>query len=233
MSDTERISGVIAWGVIHFLWHLCYIIGCFVSMFALDAKLAALLLIVIPVVGVLTWVFQTKILKVNRVVRHINSKITGAYNEGITGAKASKTLVIEDQNCREFSGLTSDMFKNSMRASMLNAVLIPLVMFCGSAAVAVVLHIGGREVMSGVTDYSVISAFITYAASIISPIVEVAHVFTDLNTAQVCIERVSALLDEPVTISDTPEVEAKYGDSFEPKRENWEPIKGDVDFEHF
>ena len=54
MSDTDRISGMIAWGIINFLWHICYIVAAFVSMFILDRKLALLLLCLIPVVGVLT-----------------------------------------------------------------------------------------------------------------------------------------------------------------------------------
>ena len=49
---------------------------------------------------------------------------------------------------------------------------------------------------------------------------------------QASIERVTGLLDEKPQIADTPEVIARYGDAFHPKRENWEPIKGDVDFEH-
>lgn len=232
MSDTDRISGVIAWGIVHLLWHVCYIVGAFACMFALNARLAAILLVIIPVVAIVTWFFQKKILVVNRSVRHINSQITGAYNEGITGAKTSKTLVIEDKNCREFSGLTTEMYKKSVISSMLTAILLPLVLFCGSAAVAVVLQQGGKSVMVGGLDLGVLSAFITYAVAIIDPVVQIANVFSDIITAQVCIERVTNLIDEPCTIEDTPEVIAKYGDVFEPKRENWEKIHGDIAFEH-
>ena len=232
MSDTDRISGVIAWGILNFLWNLVYIISAYVSMFALAPKLAAILLLLIPIVGVATWFFQKKILIVNRRVRHINSQITGAYNEGITGAKTSKTLVIEEQNCREFSGYTADMYRQSIRSSTLTAILIPLVTFAGSIAVAAVLDIGGRDVMFGGMEFSTLSAFITYAVAIVTPIVEVAHVFADLNTAQVCVERVSGLLNEPCTVTDTPEVIEKYGTSIEPKRENWEKITGEVEFKN-
>lgn len=230
MSDTDRISGVIAWGILNFLWNFIYIISAYISMFILAPKLAAILLLLIPIVGIATWFFQSKILVVNRKVRHINSQITGAYNEGITGAKASKTLVIEDQNCKEFSGYTSDMYKQSIRSSTLTAIMLPLVTFVGSIAVAAVLDIGGRDVIFGGMEYATLSAFITYAVAIVNPIVEVAHVFTDLNTAQVCVERVNNLLSEPCTVTDTPEVIEKYGTSFEPKRENWEPVHGEIEF---
>ncbi len=232
MSDTNRISGMIAWGIINFLWHVCYIVAAFVSMFILDRRLALLLLCLIPVVGVLTWLFQRKILVLNRHVRAINSRITGAYNEGITGAKTSKALVIEEDNCRDFSALTREMYRRSVRRSHLAAVLMPLVMFCGYIAVAGVLHVGGRAVMGGSVNYGVLSAFITYAVSIINPIVEAASVITELNTAQVCMERVNDLLSEESAIIDREDVIRVYGDSFQPKVENWEPIRGDVTFDH-
>lgn len=230
MSDTERISGVIAWGILNFLWNLVYIIGAYVSMFMLNARLASILLLLIPIVGVITWLFQTKIFKINRHVRHINSKITGAYNEGITGAKTAKTLVIEDHSALEFSKISADMYRNSIKASHLNAILIPFISLCGSVAVAAVLHIGGNRVMFMGLDYGVLSAFITYAVSIIAPITEVVYIFTDLNTAQVCVERVSSLLDEKCSVSDSDEVIEKYGDCFNPVKENWEKITGDIEF---
>ncbi len=47
---------------------------------------------------------------------------------------------------------------------------------------------------------------------------------------QASIERVTGLLDEKPQIADTPEVIARYGDAFHPKRENWEPLRGDIEF---
>ena len=114
----------------------------------------------------------------------------------------------------------------------LRGFLLPLILFCGSLAVAAVLKRGGHQVMVGGMDLGVMSAFISYAVGIIEPVVEIAGVITDIMAAQVCIERVTALLDEPCLIEDTAEVKEKYGDSFEPKTENWEPIRGDVTFDH-
>ncbi|MBR2832753.1 MAG: ABC transporter ATP-binding protein [Oscillospiraceae bacterium] len=232
MSDTDRISSMISWGIIHMLWNLCYIIGAVVFMFLLKPSLAAILILVIPITAVITWIFEKKILVENRKMRAFNSMITGAYNEGITGAKASKTLVIEEDNCASFGVLTGKMYRASVRTAMLRGFLLPLILFCGSLAVAAVLKRGGHQVMVGGMDLGVMSAFISYAVGIIEPVVEIAGVITDIMAAQVCIERVTALLDEPCLIEDTAEVKEKYGDSFEPKTENWEPIRGDVTFDH-
>ena len=232
MSDTDRISGVISWGIIHMLWHIFYIIGAFVLMFWLNVKLALLLLCVIPVVAVITWVFQSKLVRVGRQIRHINSSITGAFNEGITGAKTSKTLVIERKNCEQFRSVTAQMYRAGVRRSIISGIMLPLVLFCGSAAVSAVLYSGGRSVMLGSMDYGTLSAFITYAVAIIDPVVQIAKVINDIITAQVCLERVTALLDEKCLVDDTPEVKEKYGTVFHGKRENWEKIRGEIEFDH-
>jgi ATP-binding cassette subfamily B protein len=231
MSDTDRISSMVAWGFAHAAWNICYILGSLIFMLTLNWKLALLLIAVIPVVLLVTLYFQKRILAVNRRMRSINAQITGAYNEGITGAKASKTLVIEDKNVDEFGGLTTKMYRETIKSTMLSAIMLPLVLFCGSVAVGVVLYRGGVLVMNQLLDFGMLSAFISYAVGIIEPIVQTTGVFTEMVSAQVGIERVTALLDEPKTIEDTPEVIEKYGDVFNPKRENWEKIIGDITYE--
>ena len=232
MSDTDRISGIVAWGFAHAAWNVCYILGALIFMFTLSWRLALLLLAVIPLIVLVNIYFQRRILTVNRRVRSINARITGAYNEGITGAKASKTLVIEDNNIEEFSAVTAEMFRQSVQSAQMSAILLPLVLFFGAVAVGAVLYRGGILVMNQLLDYGVLAAFISYAVGIIEPVVQTASVFTEMVSAQVGIERVTALLDSPLLITDTPQVVEKYGDAFHPKRENWEKILGDVTFEH-
>ena len=232
MSDTDRISGMVAWGFAHAAWNVCYIIGAFIFMFTQSWRLALLLLAVIPLIVLVNWYFQRLILAVNRRVRSTNARITGAYNEGITGAKASKTLVIEDKNIEEFSAITAAMYRQSVKSAQLSAMLLPLVLFFGAVAVGAVLYRGGILVMDQLLDYGILAAFISYAVGIIEPVVQTAGVFTEMVSAQVGVERVTALLDAPLTITDTPEVIEKYGDVFHPKRENWEIINGEITFDH-
>lgn len=75
-----------------------------------------------------------------------------------------------------------------------------------------------------------LSAFTTYAISLIDPVQNIARIVTDLVTVQVNIERFTRLMDTKPDVEDTAAVVAKYGDVFEPKRENWEPIRGDIEF---
>lgn len=231
MSDTNRIAGLVAWNLCDIIWSAVYVLGVFVAMLFLNVQLALTVILVVPAIALLTFYFQGKILKWNRRVRKVNSKITSAYNEGIMGAKTSKTLVIEDQNHEAFRVLSQDMKNSSIRAARLGATYIPLVLFFGSLAAAVVLLRGGMMVKENLMLLGTLSAFISYAVGIFEPIQQLARNISEVISVQANIERVTGLLDKKPEIVDSPEVVAKYGDSFHPKKENWEPLRGDIEFQ--
>ena len=231
MSDTNKISSMVAWGLVDVLWAFAYVVGVFIAMLFLNLRLALMIMIIVPFIAVLTVYFQNKILHWNRKVRAINSRITGAYNEGIMGARTSKTMVIEEKNEQDFRNLTDEMYHASVHTAMLNAVYIPSILFFSSMAVALVLARGGYLVMNELIQFGTLSAFISYAIGIFEPIQQLARIAADFVSTQANIERVTGLLERQPDIVDSPEVVAKYGDAVESKRENWEPIKGDIEFE--
>lgn len=231
MSDTLRIAGMIAWGLVDMFWALIYVAGVFVIMFMLNAQLALLLLLIVPCIAVLTVFFQNKILHWNRKVRKINSQITNAYNEGITGVKTSKSMVIEKDNEKAFYKLTEDMRHAGCRAAKLNAIFIPTILFFSSVASALVLYRGGYMVQENLLQLGTLSVFISYAVVIFEPIQQLARLLADLISCQANIERVMDLLGQEPNVTDSEAVKEKYGDNFHPKKENWEKIKGDIVFE--
>lgn len=230
MSDTNRIAGLVAWNLIDVLWASTYVFGVFIAMLILNWQLALLVIIIVPVIALLTVYFQNKILTWNRKVRKINSKITGSYNEGIMGAKTSKTLVIEDKNYDDFQGITDEMKTAGVRAARLSAVYIPLVMLFSSLATALVLAKGGNMVLKNLLMIGTLSAFTSYAVGIFEPIQQLARNIADIISVQANIERVAGLLDQEPQIVDSKEITDKYGDSFYPKKENWEKLQGEIEF---
>ena len=232
MSDTNRISGVIAWGVSNTFWQFIYLVGILISMFITNWKMALIVLSIVPIIVAISVGFMPRLIKANRRARSANSLIVGAFNENITGAKTSKTLVIEDKNVEEFHGVTQKMYDASIHSVRLNAVMMPIITFFSSTAVALVLYNSGILVLGESLDLGVLSAFIAYAIAILDPITHVASAISELTGAQVNIERVTNLIAQPVTIDDSDEIKAEYGDVFEPKKENWPDIKGDIEFEN-
>ena len=233
-SDTARLGETVAWGLVDLFWSGSYIVLTSVSMFLLNVRMALLVLSVVPVIAAAAVWFQKRILAGYRIVRKTNSQITGAFNEGIMGAKTTKTLVREEANCEEFAQLTGTMRAASIRAAVLSALFLPIVTSLGAIATAMVLHRGGTEVFivgSGVT-IGTLAAFVQYSTGIFEPISNIARIFADLQATQAAAERVLSTLETEPEIFDTPDVVEKFGDSFNPRRENWPGIRGDVEFDH-
>ena len=229
-SDTSRIGELVAWGLIDFCWAAFYCIGVIIAMFAVHWRLALIVCATIPPLALITWYFQKKILTVNRIMRKLNSKMTGAMNEGITGARTVKVLVAEKQSLAEYSKITGDYRYHATHMARLRSVFIPLVYFIGALATSLILAYGGYEIAFLGAELSVLAIFLQYAGSFFDPIQNIANILTDFVSTQANIERVTGLLEQKPDIVDRPDVTEKYGDVFDAKRENWEPLNGDVEF---
>ena len=231
MSDTNRIGGVFAWSLVDIFWSAAYVIGSMCVMLFINWKLALLIIVVVPVIALLTLYFQKRILNINRQARKINAEITRHYNEGISGAKTSKTLVIEDKNTAAFREVTGRMRHTMVRGVLLNAVYVPIIGFLTALAVAFVITGGGNMVLWGDIGIGELTVFMNFALGIADPVQTLARTISNFISTQANIERVSALMELKPQITDTPEVIEKYGTSFDPKRENWEPLVGHITFD--
>ena len=228
MSDTGRIGGLVSWWLIDCTWRISYLLGAVFVMLRMNAKLALMVLTTVPLLILLFAIFQKRLEKVNHEVREINSKITGNFNEGIMGAKTIKSLAIEDKMEQRFTEQTGNMRTRAIRASRLRGLFAGTMNFASSAALAIVLWKGGYIAVEEIGTFSV---FMSYAQGMMEPLRWLVDIVSDLITTQVNIERFTNLLAVQSDVIDTPEVVEKYGDCFEPKTENWEPIRGDIEFQ--
>ncbi len=230
MSDTERISSLVSWHVMEALWTVIFMFGALAIMFSIHWKLALGVSLVLPVAAVVIVLFQRALFHVNKKIRELNSRITGDFNEGITGARTIKTLVAEDRVCGDFRKDTHAMKRASVLGMHYRALFASAVSFASSLALAIVLWRGGLLSREGVMEIGTLSVFMSYAISMMEPFFWVSSAISELIAAQVNIERFSRLVNAASDVADTPEVVAKYGDAFHPRRENWEPLHGEVEF---
>lgn len=231
MSDVARIGELVSWSLMDAVWNVSYLAGAIAVMLALDWKLALWVLAIVPLVAVSAAFFQKKLVFYNRKVRDTNSRITASFNEGITGAKTIKTLVIEEKVEKEFKGLTGKMRHVSVRAMHYRSLFMSMMAFAASLALALVLWRGGVVTARGVMRIGTLSVFMTYAQGMMDPIQWLVQVFSNLISVQVNVERFTRLMETEPDVKDAPGVIEKYGDTFSPKRENWEELRGDVEFE--
>lgn len=230
MSDSGKIGEMIAWRFMDIVWQLSYIIFVLIMMLTINLKLALIIFMLIPIVVILVAVFQKKLLVINRKIREINSKITGNFNEGITGASSIKTLVVEDKIQEDFEKDTGKMRGTAVRSVRYSAFFTAIVTLVSSLALAIVLWYGGSLSVEGLMTIGTISVFASYALGIMEPIQNIVVTISEVIAIQVNIERFTRLMETESDVSDRPDVIEKYGDTFNPKKENWEELKGDIEF---
>ena len=229
-SDVARLSDMIAWSLVDLCWSGFFVVGIVAVLLWMNWQLGLLVLCITPVLAVLCVFFQRRILRQQRLVRAANSRITAAFNEGIMGAVTTKTLVREEASCEEFYALTGTMRRASVRAALWSALFLPLVVSLGSISTALALVRGGNLVFAAVLDFGTLAAFLSYTTQLFDPIQQLANILAEMQAAQASAERVIDLLDTKPDIVDTPEVIARFGTAFAPRKENWPPIEGKVEF---
>ena len=231
MSDTNRIASLVSWGLMDGIWNISYILGAIVVMLTIDWKLALWVIVIVPFTALGAAFFQKKLVTLNRKIREVNSRITGNFNEGITGAKTTKTLVIEKKMEENFEETTDEMYHTSVHAAHYRALFTSMISFAASLALALVLWQGGKITIQGVMELGTLSVFMSYALGMMEPVQWVVRAISNLIIVQVNIERFTKLMETESDVRDSAEIVEKYGDSFEAKKENWEPLHGDITFD--
>jgi len=219
-SDSERIAQLVTWGMLDVTWAIVNIFTSMYFMARLNWRLSLIVLATIPVLLVVAVYFKTKILEQFRISRKLNSKITGEFNQNITGVRVVKGLGREEANLRAFSHLTGDMRRASYRAAWLSALFLPAVQIISAFAVgAVVLYTGMNASVAGMTVGS-LQAFVSYVTFMMWPIQDMARVYSEMQQAIASAERTFSLLDAK------PEVSDRKGARHTPT------IRGEIEFEH-
>jgi ATP-binding cassette, subfamily B, bacterial len=219
-SDTNRVSELVTWGMLDAAWAILNIGSAAYFMLIINWRMA---LIVLAIVPVLAWVairFRRTILAEYRRVRKLNSQITGAYNENITGVRIVKALGREDANTEEFSELTGSMYRASYRAAWLSALFLPSVQIVSSLALGSIVLYGGLQAQVGGMTIGGIHAFVSYITFMLWPIQDMARVFAEMQNAIASAERMFSLIDA------VPEVVDKPG-AIDPGT-----LAGDIEFDH-
>ncbi len=219
-SDSERIAHLVTWGLVDITWALSNIITSVAFMAAINRRLALMVGLIIPVMGAVAFWFKQRILVQFREVRKMNSKITGAYNENISGVRVVKALVREKKNLEEFGEKTSAMYHAAYRAAWLSALFLPIVQLIGAFGVGAVIWYGGLQIQSDTITIGGIQAFLSYLVFIMWPIQDLARVYAEMQRSIASAERIFSLIDaEPDVVDREDAVDPGF-------------IEGEITFDH-
>lgn len=207
-SDCERLSNIMAWGILDLAWGFTLMIGTIVAMAIMNFKLAVIVLAVVAPLAWISVIFQRKILKTARVVRRTNSRITAGFNEGIMAVRTTKIFGREEENGSDFASLSHEMYEASVRNVLHSALYLPLVITVSSCATGLALAAGGFDVIAGTITVGTLIAFLTYSKNFFEPLEEIAQLLAEFQMAQASAERVMGLIEAVPEIQDSDEVRA-------------------------
>ena len=230
MSDSGKIGEMMGWRIMDCIWYGSYIIFVLTVMFLTNFKLAFFVFLLVPFAVLLIILFQKKLLGLNREVRELNSQITSDINEGITGAKSIKTLVVEDKFDRAFFEDTRKMYKKSVKTTHYSALFSSTITLMSAFALSIVMYKGGSMTSEKAMEIGTLSIFMSYALGLMDPIQNLINSIAQMIGIEVNIERYMKLINTEGEVFDSKEVISKYGDAFNPKVENWEELLGEVEF---
>ena len=225
-SDTALLGSIISWGLVDIIYAIFKLLFIFIIMFTIKPILSLIMLVIIPLVTIVASLFNNIIVKLSRKQRKVNSEITSYLNEGIGGAKTSKTLVLEEKSVNEFKGIVNKYKRTTIKIAWAQTLFYQIIAISSAIALALMGYFGGMAL----DDVTTLFLFLSYSTSFFDPVLNIARLSNDLRHAQVAGERVFDLNDIVPEIKDSKEVIEKYGDYINLKKENFEELKGDVSF---
>ncbi len=231
-SDCQRLGDVISWGIVDIVWGFTMMGGIAVVMLVLNVRLGLVTLAVVPLLAAVSYYFQTKILKSQRLVRKNNSRISGAFSEGIQGGPTIKVLAGEEESAQEFAQLTGRMQRTSVISARFSAMYLPLVIFLGAVGTALALSFGGVMIQTEIITFGTLLAFISYTIQFFDPLNELARVISEIQSARAAGERILGLIHTEEAITDSAEICARWGTVVDPKDSAIPKIRGSVSFEN-
>jgi len=201
-NDTEAIRDLYVAVLANFFTSTIYITGIFISLFILNAKLAAICLLLIPILYAWMIIYRKYASKYNQVIRTKISEINASINESIQGMNIIQAFRREDQMKKEFEQLNDTHFQYQNKQNNLNALtshnlvgILRTITF-----VAFIWYFGGGSVGVGsFVSLGVLYAFVDYINRLFQPVTGIVNQFANLEQARVAGERVFELLAETGT----------------------------------
>ncbi len=199
-NDTETIRELYVTVLATFFTSGIYLTGIFIALFLLDAQLAAICLLLIPIMVVWVVLYRRYATHYNRVIRARLSDINGMINESIQGMPVIQAFRREKEMNAEFEEMNEDHFRYQNKMLNLNAITgHNLVNVLRNVAFVVLLwYFGGQSLGIGtVIEIGVLYAFVDYLNRLFQPVMNIVNQLANMETALVSAERVFELMDEP------------------------------------
>ncbi|MCW2964945.1 MAG: ABC-type multidrug transport system ATPase and permease component [Actinomycetia bacterium] len=169
-NDLYPIRYFIGWGMTQGIQSVMMIVGIAIVLFLVDVKLAALALVAMPFVAVLTFMFGRKVMPVSREVQQLKADVTEAADEAVVGIEMVQAFGREDDVQARFGVKAQAVRDGVLRQARIEAAFLPGLLFLPTLSIAAVVYFGGRDVINGALTYGQFFLFYQLLLQLVWPL---------------------------------------------------------------
>ena len=195
-NDTESVNELFTTILIRLFKNIVKIIGYAVVMISYSLQMALVSFLLLPVVGVLTFVFRALSRKAYQITRNKITELNTFLSEHLSGMRLIQIFAREKEKYEEFTDKSMELFKANWREVMTFAIFRPSIYLVSILAMVIVIGTGSYSVLGGTLSLGTLFIFITYISSFFEPIQELAEQFGTLQSALASAEKIFSILDE-------------------------------------
>jgi ATP-binding cassette subfamily B protein len=203
-NDVEALDQLVEDGMATLFQSGLTLIGVVVILFVLDAHLALLTFLALPILAVGGLVFRIASADAYRLTREKIAAITGYLQETLSGIRVVRAFGQEPRHIGRFEELNEENRAANMTTVSLNAAYFPGVEFLSALVTVEILVIGGLEVINGHTSTGVVFAFIAALNNFFDPIQQLSQLYTTYQSGMAALDKIFDLLDEQPDLVDAP-----------------------------
>ncbi|MDR2759980.1 MAG: ATP-binding cassette domain-containing protein, partial [Spirochaetaceae bacterium] len=201
-GDVETINEFFTSVLVAFIKDLSIMAGSLGTLFFLSPKLAAVVLLTMSPVAVITAISRVRARDAFRRQRTASSRVNAYLSERLSGVQVVQLFLGERKSRGEFGERNQEYLKANLEEMYVFAIFRPLIDFLATVTTATVIVVGASMVLSLSLSLGVLIAFINLVAMFYSPVMDIAEKYTLLQSAMAGGERVFKLLDTNEAIPD-------------------------------
>ncbi|WP_368502397.1 ABC transporter ATP-binding protein [uncultured Clostridium sp.] len=201
-NDIQQVQNLIMMGLRMMLRAPGMFLGALVMAFWMNAELAAVILVVIPLLtAAIVWILRTAYPRFTAMQKALDTLNSG-IQEVLTNVRVVKSFVREDYEEKRFAGTNRELKEAGLRALKIVIATMPVMMFAMNVTTLAVVWFGGNLIIGGRMAVGNLTAFTTYIVQILMSLMMLSMVFLQSSRAMASIRRIDEVLDEPIDLSD-------------------------------
>ncbi len=219
-NDVSQIQELVTQGILTLLTSLLTLVGIAVIMIMMNWRLALYTLAVIPFMVIMVVVWQKFARKAFIQVRRAIATVNSQLQEDMSGVRVIQSLSREEENMEQFDEVNKAHLDANVTAVKWEALMMPMVNIITGVSFAIVIIVGGFQVLDSAMSIGVLMSFLLYVQRFFDPVLELSMQYTELQRAMASGTRIFELLDV------TPDIQDRPGAIELP------PVKGEINFQH-